>query len=400
MTFMAKRLAAIDPSPTISITARANEMRSAGKDVIGLSAGEPDFDTPEHIKRAAKAALDADLTKYTTVDGMPALKRAIIRKFKRDNALNYNKDQISVGTGAKQVLFNALMATLNPSDEVIIPAPYWVSYPDMVVFAGGTPVMVACSAKNDFKLQAEALNSAITDRTKWIIFNNPCNPTGAAYSYAELKALTDVLVRHPTIFVLSDDIYEYILYDGYQFVTPAQVEPQLFHRTLIVNGVSKTYAMTGFRIGYGAGPLKLINAMAKIQSQSTSSPCSIAQAAALEALDGPQDFLASRNAIYQRRRDMVIARINKIDGLYCNIPQGAFYLFCDCKAIIGSKTMRGDRLENDTAVVSYLLETARVAVVPGNAFGLEGFFRISYAADDQALTTALDRIENALAQLR
>ncbi len=400
MALIANRLAAVKPSPTISITTKARELKAMGKDIIGLGAGEPDFDTPENIKQAAIAAIHAGHTKYTAVDGTPALKAAIIAKFERDNGLTYFQDQITVGAGGKQVLFNALAATLNPGDEVIIPSPYWVSYPDMVVLAGGTPVIVACGEETDFKLQPEALREAITPKTKWIIFNSPSNPTGGAYTYDELKSLTTVLLDHPKVNIMSDDIYEHLVYDGFQFATPAKVEEKLYSRTLTVNGVSKAYAMTGWRIGYAAGPPELIKAMAKIQSQSTSNPSSISQAAAVEALMGPQDFLPSRNAAFKHRRDMVVARLNAIDGITCNTPEGAFYVFPNCRNLFGRSTSEGAVIRNDIDLVAYLLEAALVAVVPGSAFGSPGFFRISYATSDAALEEAMNRIQNAVGQLK
>ncbi len=399
MAFIADRLSYIKPSPTMAITTKAKELRASGQDIIGLGAGEPDFDTPDNIKAAAKIALDSGVTKYTAVDGMPELKQAVADKFKRDNSLNYEVDQITVGCGGKQVLYNALMATLDCGDEVIIPSPYWVSYPDMATLAGGTPVIVPCSAENDFKLQPQDLRDAITSKTKWIIFNSPSNPTGRAYTYAELKPLTDVLMEFSSVHVISDDIYEHLVYDDFEFATPAQVQPKLYDRTLTVNGVSKAYAMTGWRIGYAGGPHELIKAMAKIQSQSTSNPCSIAQAAAVEALNGPQSFILSRNDAFKRRRDMVVKRLNLIEGLCCKIPQGAFYVFPDGRPLIGRKTPQGNLLENDLDIVAYLLEEALVAVVPGSAFGMEGFFRISYATSDEALTEALNRIETAIKML-
>lgn len=400
MTFIAHRLNAIKPSPTIAATTKARELQAAGKDVIGLGAGEPDFDTPDHIKAAAKKAIDAGDTKYTAVDGTPALKRAIIEKFKRENELHYTASQITVGTGGKQVIHNALMATLNEGDEVVIPAPYWVSYPDMVILAGGQPVFVACSAQNGFKLQPKELKKVITRKTKWLILNSPSNPTGAAYTREELKALAQVLLEFPQVHVLTDDIYEHIAYDGFLFGTIAQVEPALFGRTLTVNGVSKSYSMTGWRIGYAGGPEELIKAIAKMQSQSTSNPCSISQAAAVEALNGPQDFIKQNALMFQKRRDKVVKGLNAIPGLQCNMPEGAFYVFPSCEGLIGKTTPSGILLENDTDVTAYLLEEALVAVVQGSAFGAEGFFRISYATSEALLDKALGRIGDAVAKLK
>jgi len=400
MALIAESLKKIKPSPTIAVTTKAKELRAAGKDVIGLGAGEPDFDTPDFVKEAAKAAIDNGDTKYTPVDGTPALKQAICDKFKRDNNLSYTPTQITVGTGGKQVLYNALMATLNPNDEVIIPAPYWVSYPDMVALAGGTPIAIECTAENSFKLQPEDLRAAITDKTKWLIINSPSNPTGGAYSRDEMKALTDVLLDFPHVYVMVDDMYEHIVYDGFEFVTPAQVEPKLYERTLTINGVSKAYAMTGWRIGYAGGPVELIKAIAKIQSQSTSNPCSISQAAAVAALNGDQSFLDERNDAFKRRRDMVVAKLNEIDGISCNTPEGAFYVFPDARGVIGKSTPEGSIIKNDGDLSAYLLESGLVAVVQGSAFGLEGFFRISYATSDEALTEALTRIKNVIDALQ
>ncbi len=400
MSIIADRLSRIKPSPTIAVTTKAKELKVAGKDVIGLGAGEPDFDTPEFVKDAAKQAMDDGKTKYTAVDGTPELKAAIIAKFKRDNNLEYAPSQITVGTGGKQVLYNALMATVNPGDEVIIPAPYWVSYPDMVLLAEGEPVIVECKAEHNFKLEPENLKAAITDKTKWIILNSPSNPTGAGYTHEEFKALTDVLVEYPDIYIMSDDMYEHIVYDGFQFATPASVEPKLYDRTLTVNGVSKAYAMTGWRIGYAGGPEAIIKAMAKIQSQSTSNPSSISQEAATEALNGDQSFLTERNDAFKRRRDFVVERLNALDGISCNMPEGAFYVFPECKGLIGRTTPEGKTLENDQDVCAYFLEEALVAVVQGSAFGAEGFFRISYATSDENLEKALDRIEAAIGKLQ
>jgi aspartate aminotransferase len=400
MPFLAQRLDRIKPSPTIAVTQKARELKAAGKDVIGLGAGEPDFDTPENVKQAAAAAMRRGETKYTDVDGTAALKQAICAKFKRENGLDYKPEQISVGTGGKQVLYNALMASVNPGDEVIIPAPYWVSYPDIVLLAEGTPVFVPCSQNSQFKLLPENLESAITPKTKWLILNSPSNPTGAAYTRAELKALTDVLLKHPQVWVLTDDMYEHLVYDGFEFSTPAQVEPKLYDRTLTMNGVSKAYCMTGWRIGYGGGPAPLIKAMAKLQSQSTSNPSSISQAAAVEALNGPQDFIPEHNKAFKERRDMVVDMLNAAPGLRCHRPEGAFYVYPSCAGAIGKKTPQGKEIKTDDDFVTYLLEAEGVAAVQGSAFGLSPFFRISYATSTEALREACTRIQRACAALR
>ncbi|MGM0559891.1 MAG: aspartate transaminase [Pseudomonadota bacterium] len=399
MSFLASRLSRIQPSPTIAVTQKARELKAAGRDVIGLGAGEPDFDTPDNIKQAAIRAIEAGDTKYTAVDGTPALKQAIVAKFKTDNGLDYESDQITVGTGGKQILYNALMATLDPGDEVIIPAPYWVSYPDMVLLAEGEPVIVSCPQNNGFKLMAEDLEKAITPRTKWIILNSPSNPTGAGYSHADMKALTDVLVRHPHVHVMTDDMYEKLVYDDFEFCTPAQVEPELYDRTLTVNGVSKAYCMTGWRIGFAGGPKELIKAMAKVQSQSTSNPSSVSQAAAVEALSGPQDFIDENNKVFKQRRDLVVEALNRCEGLSCPRPEGAFYVYPSCAGLIGKKTPDGKTLENDEDFVTYLLESEGVAVVQGAAFGLSPHFRISYATSTEALEDACQRIQRACAAL-
>lgn len=399
MSLIADRLSRIKPSPTIAVTNKAKELKAAGRDVIGLGAGEPDFDTPDFVKEGAKAAIDAGETKYTGVDGTPALKDAIIEKFKRDNNLTYERDQISIGTGGKQVLYNALMASVNPGDEVIIPAPYWVSYPDMTLLAEGTPVPVDCTAENDFKLQPEDLEAAITPKTKWLILNSPSNPTGGAYSWDEMKALTDVLMRHPHVYVMPDDMYEHLVYDGFKFCTPAEVEPALYDRTLTVNGVSKSYAMTGWRIGYAGGPKELIKAMAKVQSQSTSNPSSISQAAAVTALNGDQSFLQERNDAFAARRDMVVDMLNAADGITCIKPEGAFYVYPSCAGCIGKTTPDGKVIESDEDFVTYLLESEGVACVQGKAFGLSPYFRISYATSEDALREACTRIARATAAL-
>jgi len=393
MSFLANSLSRIKPSPTIAITTMANEMKAAGKDVIGLSAGEPDFDTPDNIKKAAIAAMDAGKTKYTAPDGIPELKDAICAKFKRDNNLDYQRSQISVSTGGKQVLYNALVATMNEGDEVIIPAPYWVSYPDMVLLAGGTPVVANTSIETNFKLTAEGLEAAITPKTKWLIFNSPSNPSGAGYSTSEMKALTDVLLRHPHVWIMTDDMYEHIAYEGFDFCTPAEVEPKLYDRTLTVNGVSKAYAMTGWRIGYAAGPETLIKAMGKVQSQSTSNPCSIAQWAAVEALNGPQDYITESCKAFQRRRDLVVSMLNQATGLSCPTPEGAFYVYPSCAGLMGKSTPDGKTINSDADFASALLETEGVAVVHGEAFGLSPHFRVSYATSDTVLTDACERIQ-------
>jgi aspartate aminotransferase len=399
MSFLAERMSRVKPSPTIAVTTRAAELKAAGRDVIGLGAGEPDFDTPAHIQEAAIAAMKRGETRYTAVDGTPALKKAICAKFKRENGLDYEPKQITVGTGGKQVLYNALMATLNPGDEVVIPAPYWVSYPDMVLLADGTPVPVACPQNNGFKLLPEDLDAAITPRTKWLILNSPSNPTGAAYSAAELKELADVLLDHPHVWIMTDDMYEHVVYSGFQFATIAQVEPRLYNRTLTVNGVSKSYCMTGWRIGYAGGPVELIKAMGAIQSQSTSNPSSISQAAAVEALNGPQDFIPRHNKIFEERRDLVCDMLNKAVGLHCPKPDGAFYVYPSCAGTIGKRTPQGKVIENDTDFVTYLLDAEGVAVVQGVAFGLSPHFRISYATSTEALKEACTRIQRACAAL-
>ncbi|TCP62199.1 aspartate aminotransferase [Rhodovulum bhavnagarense] len=399
MSFLSATLARVKPSPTIAVTTKARELKAAGKDVIGLGAGEPDFDTPQNVKDAAKAAIDRGETKYTAVDGLPELKAAICDKFKRDNNLSYTPAQISVGSGGKQTLYNALMATLNPGDEVIIPAPYWVSYPDMVLLAGGTPVIVEAGIETAFKLTPQALEAAITPKTKWFIFNSPSNPTGAGYTRDEVKALTDVLMRHPHVWVMSDDMYEKLVYDDFVFSTPAEVEPGLYDRTLTCNGVSKAYAMTGWRIGYAAGPAHLIKAMGTLQSQSTSNPSSIAQWAAVEALNGPQDFIAANNAVFKRRRDMVVDMLNAAPGITCPVPEGAFYVYPSIAGCIGKTSAGGTKIENDEAFATALLEEKGVAVVFGAAFGLSPAFRVSYATSDENLREACTRIQEFCATL-
>lgn len=399
MPFLSDTLARVKPSPTIAVTTKAQELKAAGLDVIGLGAGEPDFDTPDNIKDAAKRAIDAGKTKYTAVDGIIELKQAICAKLKRDNGLDYEPKQVSVSSGGKQVLYNALIATCNPGDEVIIPAPYWVSYPDMVLLAGGTPVAVEGTLANNFKITAEQLEAAITPKTKWLIFNSPSNPTGAGYSHDELKALTDVLLRHPHVWVMTDDMYEHLAFDGFEFCTPAQVEPQLYDRTLTINGVSKAYAMTGWRIGYAAGPVELIGAMRKVQSQSTSNPCSVSQYAAVEALNGPQDYLETNNEVFVRRRNLVVGMLNEIDGVTCPTPEGAFYVYPDISGCIGKTSKAGTLITNDEVFATALLEETGVAVVFGAAFGLSPNFRVSYATSDEALKEACTRIQTFCASL-
>jgi len=393
MNIISDSLKRIKPSPTIAVTQKARELRAAGKDVIGLGAGEPDFDTPDNIKEAAIKAIKEGDTKYTAVDGTPALKKAIVNKFKKENNLDYLPEQISVGTGGKQIIFNAILATVNLGDEVIIPAPYWVSYPDIVLLAGGTPKIVKCSEKNQFKITPDELKKNITDKTKWLIINSPSNPTGFGYTQKELEDLGEILKKNKNVLILSDDIYEHITYDNFKFFTMAQIK-ELKDRTLTMNGVSKSYAMTGWRIGYGAGITEIIKAMAKLQSQSTSNPSSISQAAAVEALNGSQDFILKRNQSFKVRRDFVVEALNKIDGITCLKPNGAFYVFPNCSKCFNKKDKTGKIINNDSDFVSSLLETYQVAVVQGSAFGLEGYFRISYATSMDNLKKALDRIFN------
>jgi len=390
----------IKPSPTLAMTSRVIELKAKGIDVIGLSAGEPDFDTPDFVKEAAIEAIRKGQTKYTNVDGTAELKAAIASKFKRDNELSYEPGQISVNVGGKHTLFNALVATIDAGDEVIIPAPYWVSYPDIVNFANGTPVFIKAGANQNYKITAEQLDAAITSKTKWLILNSPSNPTGAAYTEAELKSLGEVLLRHPHVWVMADDMYEHIVYDDFKFTTIAQVCPELYDRTLTVNGCSKAYAMTGWRIGFAGGPQPLIKAMSKLQSQSTSNPCSIAQAAATAALNGPQEFLEERNAAFQRRRDLVISMLNQINGFHCPRPEGAFYVYPDVSGVIGKSTPAGKAIGNDADLIDYLLDEGRVAAVHGAAFGLEPAFRISYATSEAILTEACNRIQTAVNALR
>ncbi|WP_417257134.1 pyridoxal phosphate-dependent aminotransferase [Celeribacter halophilus] len=400
MSFLSETLSRVKPSPTIAVTNKARELKSTGKDVIGLGAGEPDFDTPENIKAAGIRAIEEGKTKYTAVDGIPELKEAICAKFKRDNGLDYTPAQVSVSGGGKQVLYNALVATLNPGDEVIIPAPYWVSYPDMVLLGGGTPVAIEGKLENSFKITAEQLDAAITPKTKWFIFNSPSNPTGAGYSWDELKALTDVLMKHPHVWVMSDDMYEHLAFDGFRFCTPAEVEPGLYDRTLTVNGVSKAYAMTGWRIGYAAGPVELIAAMRKVQSQSTSNPCSISQYAAVEALSGPQEFIAENNKAFLRRRNMVVDMLNAAEGITCPTPEGAFYVYPDISGCLGKTSAGGAKITTDEDFATALLEETGVAVVFGAAFGLSPNFRVSYATSDEALKEACTRIQTFCAGLK
>ena len=397
---LSDRLSLIKPSPTIAVTTKAAELRAAGHDVIGLGAGEPDFNTPEHIKQAAAEAMAANKTRYTAVDGIPELKQAICDKFQRDNQISCTPSMVTVGTGGKQVLYNALMATVNPGDEVIIPAPYWVSYPDMVLLAEGKPVPVDCPQEVGFKLTAEALEAAITPRTKWLILNSPSNPTGAGYTAEDLVALAEVLRRHPHVYILVDDMYEYLVYGDFKFATLAEVAPDLQDRTLTSNGVSKSYCMTGWRIGFATGPQPMIKAMAKIQSQSTSSPNSIAQYAALAALNGPLDFIAENLKAFDRRRQFVVNALNDIDGISCVMPDGAFYVYPNIAGLIGKSAPDGTVIEDDSAFVSYLLESKGIACVQGVAFGLSPHFRISYATSDENLQTAMSRIAEAAAALR
>ena len=393
MSIISNNLKRIKPSPTIAVTTKAREMRASGKDVIGLGAGEPDFDTPDNIKNAAiKAIKDGD-TKYTTVDGTNLLKQAIVNKFKRENNLTYSIDQITVGAGGKHVIYNLMMATLNKGDEVIIPAPYWVSYPDIVLLAGASPVVIECSEEQGFKLSAKDLESKINNNTKWLILNSPSNPTGACYSEQEIKNLSHVLKRNPHVNILSDDIYEHIIYDGFKFFTIAQI-PEIKNKVVTMNGVSKSYSMTGWRIGYAAGDKEVIKAIAKIQSQSTTNPSSISQAAAVEALNGKQDFISVRAKAFQERRDFVVNSLNAIEGISCIKPDGAFYVFPSCKGLIGKKDKNGKKINSDSDFVESLLESNGVAVVQGSAFGLEGFFRISYATSMDKLKDAMERIKN------
>ncbi|MBC6440829.1 MAG: pyridoxal phosphate-dependent aminotransferase [Rhodospirillales bacterium] len=399
MSILASRLDRIKPSPTIAVSQKARDLKAEGMDVIGLGAGEPDFDTPEHIIEAAYKAMKDGKTRYTPVPGVPELREAISAKMKRDNDLDYTPDQIQVGCGGKQVLYNAMTATLEDGDEVIIPAPYWVSYTDIVLLCGGTPVVVPCAAENGFKMTAADLEAAITPKTKWLMLNSPSNPTGAGYSWDDMKALTDVLVRHPHVWIMPDDMYEHITYDDFTFCTPAQVEPSLRDRTLTTNGVSKTYCMTGWRVGFACGPDVLIKAMNKVQSQSTTHTSSVSQYAAVAALNGPQDFIAEHNKVFKDRRDLVVAMLNQSNGLTCGTPEGAFYVYPSCEGLIGKTTPDGNTLGSDEDVVTYLLESEGVAVVQGSAFGHSPFFRISYATSTEALEDACQRIQRACASV-
>jgi aspartate aminotransferase len=400
MPFLSAALDRVKPSATIAVTDKARALKAAGRNVIGLGAGEPDFDTPANVKLAAIHAIEAGKTKYTAVDGIPELKEAIIAKFERENGLAYKPNQVIISTGGKQVLYNALMATINPGDEVIIPAPYWVSYPEMVALAGGVPVAIVCTAEHGFKLQPEDLEKAITPKTKWIILNSPSNPTGAAYTRNELKAITNVLVKHPHVYVMTDDMYEHLVYDDFAFTTPAQIEPRLYERTLTVNGVSKAYCMTGWRIGYAGGPADLVKAMATIQSQSTSNACSIAQWASVEALNGPQDFIPVNNKAFKERRDLVVSMLNQAKGIECPRPEGAFYVYPSCAGTIGKTSPSGKSIGNDEDFVTELLEVEGVAVVQGSAFGLGPAFRISYATKNSDLEDACKRIQRFCGNLR
>ena len=400
MGFFADSLNRIQPSATIAVSTKARQLKAQGRDIISLSAGEPDFDTPQNIKDAAKRALDAGKTKYTDVDGIPELKAAIAAKFKRENNLDYTPSQVSVGTGGKQVLYNALLATLNPGDEAIMPAPCWVSYADIVILGGGKPVFAQTTLEDGYKLRPEALEKAITPKTKWFVFNSPSNPTGAVYSATDIKKLTDVLLRHPHVWLLTDDMYEHLIYDGLAFATPVQVEPKLYERTLTMNGLSKAYCMTGWRLGYAAGPEPLIKAMCKLQSQSTSNPSSIVQWAGVEALNGPQDFIARNNAVFVERRDLVVGMLNQAKGIVCPMPQGAFYVYPSIKGTIGKTSKSGAVIKTDEDFVTALLEEEGVAVVHGAAFAGSPSFRVSYAASTESLTDACTRIQRFCGNLR
>ena len=400
MSILAKRLSAVKPSPTIAITTKAQELKASGKNIIGLSAGEPDFDTPEHIRNEAKAALDRGETRYTPANGTPALRKAIVDKFKRENELTYTPDQVTLGVGGKQVIFNAFFATVQEGDEVIVPAPYWVSYPDIVLMCGGTPVFVACGENAGFKLDAEGLEKAITPKTKWVVLNSPNNPTGAAYTADDLRKLADVLLKHPHVWVMTDDMYEHITYDGFKYTTIAQIEPKLIDRTLTMNGVSKAYSMTGWRMGYACGPVSLIKAMNMIQSQSATHPTSFVQAGTVAALNGPLGFLAERNAVFKERRDMVVKMLNEAKGISCLTPEGAFYVYPSCAGTIGKTTANGKKIATDTDFVTLLLEDEGVAAVQGTAFGLSPYFRISYATSTDVLKDACTRIQRFCAGLK
>src|SRR5881392_4149049 len=400
MSFLADRLARVKPSPTMAMTALATELKAAGRDIVSLSVGEPDFDTPPNIQEAAIAAMRRDETRYTTFDGTIELKRAVCGKFKRENGLDYETSQITISAGGKQVLYNAMVATINPGDEVVIPAPFWVSYPEMVLLCEGTPVPVACPQNNGFKMRPEDLDATITPRTKWLILNSPSNPSGAAYTEADLRALAEVLLKHEHVWVMTDDMYEHVIYDDFQYRTIAQVEPRLYDRTLTVNGVSKAYCMTGWRIGYAGGPKQLIKAMGAIQSNSTANPCSISQAAAIEALNGPQDFIPKNNAKFQERRDLVVDALNRVPGLHCPRPEGAFYVYPSCAGLIGKRSPDGKTIDSDEDFARYLLEAEGVAVVHGAAFGLAPHFRISYATSTEELREACARIDRACRALQ
>jgi aspartate aminotransferase len=399
MGFIAERMGRIQPSPTIAVTQKAAELKAMGRDVLGLGAGEPDFDTPDHIRKAAKEAIDRGETRYTAVAGTLALREAIRAKHLKDNKLDYTPEQITVGCGGKQVIYNALMATLDPGDEVIIPAPYWVSYPDIVLLCGGDPMILQCSAETGFKVQPGDLERMISSNTKWLILNSPSNPTGSAYRREELQAIAEVLVRHPHVWVMTDDIYEHIVYDAFTFTTIAEVDPRLYDRTLTLNGCSKTYCMTGWRVGWGAGPAQLIKAMNTVQSQSTTHTSSISQAAAVAALAGPQDFIQKNNEIFRQRRDLVVAMLNEAPGLQCPTPEGAFYVYPSCAGVIGKKTTGGTTIATDDDFITYLLEAEGIAAVQGSAFGLSPYFRVSYATATPVLEEACRRIQRACAAL-
>ena len=399
MSFIADRLSLITPSPTIAVTQKARDLKAQGRDVIGLGAGEPDFDTPAHIIEAAKKAMDDGLTRYTAVNGIPELQEAIVDKFKRENGLEYSVDEVTVGCGGKQIIFNAFMATLNPGDEVIVPAPYWVSYPDIALLFEGKPVFVDCPAESGFKMTPEDLDAAITPKTKWLILNSPSNPSGAGYTPDDFKGLAEVLMKHPHVWVLTDDIYEHVIYDGFEFSTIAQVEPGLKDRTLTLNGMSKAYCMTGWRVGYAGGPVELIKAMTKVQGQSTTHTAAVSQAASVAALNGPHDFIAANNKIFQDRRDLMVSMLNQAPGLSCPTPEGAFYVYPSVKGTIGKKTPDGQVIETDGDFVTYILESEGVAAVQGEAFGLSPHFRISYATSTELLEEACQRIQRAAAAL-
>ncbi len=399
MGILADSLSRVKPSPTIAVTTKARELKAQGRDVIGLGAGEPDFDTPDNIKKAAIDAIERGETKYTAVDGIPELKQAVVDKFSRENGIDYKPEEISVACGGKHIIYNAMLATINPGDEVIIPAPYWVSYPDIALLAGGKPVMIEAGAETNFKLSPEQLDGAITDKTKWLIFNSPSNPTGAAYTAAEMKALTDVLLKHPHVWVLADDIYEHLTYDGFEFKSIVAVEPALKSRTLTMNGVAKAYAMTGWRIGFAGGPADLIGGMRKLQSQSTSNPCSISQWASVEALNGPQDFIHERAQVFAQRRDLVVSMLNEAQGVHCPTPEGAFYVYPSVEGCMGRTTKQGKVLNSDEDFVSALLDDEGVAAVHGEAFGLSPYFRVSYATSTEALEEACRRIQSFCANL-